>query len=135
MAIPKLNPTPSSVEDWISLGLYHYQQHNYGQALAAFDQAITMDPSNGRVWNYRANVLCGLNRQAEALATYDRAISLHPTYHQAWFNQGQLLKEIGAYGNALAAYDRAIAIHPDPQYLHARAGIWVERKLFAEEIR
>jgi tetratricopeptide (TPR) repeat protein len=110
-------------------GQAHCEAERFGEALAAFDQAIALDPNYCQAWNNKANALCGLQRYAEALAAYDRAVALRPDYHQAWFNRGLLLTEMMAYGNALESYDRAIALEPDPRYLHARADIWLKQKL------
>ncbi len=107
------------------------EQADFTQALAAFDQAITLDSTYCTAWSNRGNALCGLGRFADALAAYDKAVALNPQYHQAWFNRGKLLAEIGAYGNAIESYNRAIALEADPRYLHAREDIWVKGQLVA----
>ena len=118
-------------EDLNAQGCALCEQNQFAQALDTFDQALALDRNYCTAWSNRANALCGLNRQAEALAAYDRAVALNPQYHQAWFNRGKLLAELGAYGNAVESYNRAIALKADPIYLHAKADIWVKKKLVA----
>lgn len=107
------------------------QRGEFAPALALFDQAIALENTHCTTWNNRGNALSGLHRCAEALAAYDQAVALNPQYHQAWFNRGKLLADLGAYGNAVESYDRAIALQPNPIYLHAKADIWLKKRLVA----
>jgi tetratricopeptide (TPR) repeat protein len=131
MSMETINDQPQTAESWNGKGCVLCEQADFAQALAAFEQALALDANYPIAWNNRGNALCGLSRQAEALAAYDRAVALEPQYHQAWFNRGKLLAELGAYGNALESYDRAIAVVDDPRYHHARADIWIHKKLVA----
>jgi tetratricopeptide (TPR) repeat protein len=118
-------------EFWDGQGCLFCQQESYVEAVAAFDQAIALNPCYCKAWSNRANALSALGRYAEALDSYDRAVSLQPEYHQAWFNRGLMFAEMMAYGNAIESYDRAIALHPDPRYLHAKEEIGLKRQLIA----
>jgi tetratricopeptide (TPR) repeat protein len=119
----------NSADFWHGRGCSLCEAEDYTNAIAAFDQAIALEPTHCQAWSNRANALCGLNRYAEAIAAYDKAIALQPSYHQAWFNRGLAFAEMGAYGNAAESYERAIALHADPRYLHAKEGIWHQQKL------
>lgn len=125
-------PLPKSDRQasWEDHGCSLCETEQFREAIAAFDQALAINPNAATAWNFRGNALSGLQRYAEALFAYDRAVALQPSYHQAWFNRGQLLTDMGAYGNALESYDRAIALQADPRYWHAREDIWVSKKLF-----
>ncbi len=115
--------------NWILEGCLFCERGHYQDAIAAFDQAISINPNDAKAWNHRGNALSALGRCCEALVAYDRAVSLRSDYHQAWFNRGLLLVEMMAYGNAIESYDRAIDLEPDPIYLHARQNIWLKNKL------
>ncbi len=123
---------PQTAEALNSKGCALCETGEFKEALAAFEQALTLDATQHTLWNHKGNALSGLGRFAEALSAYDRALALKPDYHQAWFNRGKLLAEMGAYGNALESYDRAIALEAAPHYLHAREDIWVKNQLFAD---
>lgn len=125
-------------EFWNQQGCTLCVAEQYTAAIAAFDRAIVLCPTDSHAWNNRGNALCAINRRAEALAAYDRAIAIQPMNHRAWFNRGLLLTEMRAYGTALESYARAVSIsrsqdagEPDPRYVHAEAGIWMKEKLFA----
>ena len=116
---------------WQVLGCELCAAGQYSESLAAFDRALAINPRDGDTWSFRGNALSALQRPAEALNSYDKAVAINAEHHQAWFNRGLLLAEMQAYGLAQAAYDQAIALHPDPRYLHAKAEIWLKRKLVA----
>ncbi|MFB2893768.1 tetratricopeptide repeat protein [Aerosakkonemataceae cyanobacterium BLCC-F50] len=116
-------------EFWDGHGCALCENEKYGEALAAFEKAIAINPNYCQAWNNRGNAFCGMKRYAEALFSYDKAVAIKPDYHQAWFNRGLLLAEMQAYGNAIESYERAIAINPDPRYIHAREKIWLNKKL------
>jgi len=126
----KLDVNHNSPEFWDGQGCALCEKEQYGEAIACFDRALSLDATYCRAWNNRGNALSGLKRYADALAAYEKAVALQPDYHQAWFNRGLMFVEMGAYGNALESYERAIALHPDPMYLHAQEDIWLKRKLF-----
>jgi tetratricopeptide (TPR) repeat protein len=118
-----------SPEFWDGQGCALCEREAYTEAVAAFEKAIALNPNYCKAWSNRGNALCAMKRHAEALASYDRAVALQPDYHQAWFNRGLLLTDMMAYSNAIESYERAIALHPDPRYVHAKADIWLKRKL------
>jgi tetratricopeptide (TPR) repeat protein len=130
MANP-VNENSYSVEFWDGQGCALCETAEFKAAVAAFDQAIALDPRDCKAWNHRGNALCGMKRYGESLTSYEKAIALQPEYHQAWFNRGLLLAEMGAYGNAVESYERAIALHPDPRYLHAQQDIWLKERLYS----
>jgi tetratricopeptide (TPR) repeat protein len=128
---------------WDEQGRDYAAKENDGEAIAAFDKAIALNPTYAEAWNHKGSVLANSKRYAEALAMFDKAVALQPQYHQAWFNRGLLLTEMGAYGTAVESYDRAIAsssgavthqesaLEPDQVYLHAREDIFLKKRLIA----
>ncbi|NJR71257.1 MAG: tetratricopeptide repeat protein [Synechococcales cyanobacterium CRU_2_2] len=133
------NPAPANsaqtAADWCAQAQGHCEAGDFAAAATAYAQALKCSGPQGnrdcQTWNNHGNALSQVQRYAEALAAYDRATALNPSYHQSWFNRGQLLTEMGAYGNALESYDRAIALQPEPVYLHAKADIFLKKKLVA----
>ncbi len=88
------------------------QLGRYSEALANFDQAISLDSSEtiaNRGETYRL-----MGRYREALADFDRAIALDGQYKWAIGQRGETYHLMGRYTEALADFDRAIAL--DGQY-------------------
>src|SRR2546421_12217256 len=73
------------------------------EALAAYEQAITLDPHNAITYLNKGNALKGLSRYEEALAAYERAITLDPHNAIAYLSKGDVLCEREHYREALTA--------------------------------
>jgi len=82
------------------------------EAASAFEQAITLDPSNGNAYFNLGNVYSELGRWSEAVAAYRKAVSLRKDDGEAYNNLGIALSRRGVYVQAAAAFERAIKIHP-----------------------
>ncbi|ROH93903.1 ATP-binding protein [Microcystis aeruginosa FACHB-524] len=85
----------------------------YEEAIAAYDEAIKIDPNDPDLWHNKGNQLANLGRYEEALSAYEEAIRLKPDYEAAWLNKGNQLANLGRYEEALSAYDEAIRLKPD----------------------
>ncbi len=132
---PNRDGLVQTAADWCAQAQGHCESGDFAAAALAYGEALKCGgPLGGgdcQTWNNHGNALSQVQRYAEALAAYDRATALNPSYHQSWFNRGQLLTEMGAYGNALESYDKAISLQPEPVYLHAKADIFLKKKLVA----
>ena len=51
---------------------------NYNDALSFFDQALSQDPTNPDLWNYKGIALRSLGRYAEALQCYNKSLEIEP---------------------------------------------------------
>ena len=85
----------------------------YEEAIAAYDEAIKIDPNDPDLWHNKGNQLANLGRYEEALSAYDEAIRLKPDYDYAWLNKGNQLENLERYEEAIAAYDEAIKLKAD----------------------
>jgi tetratricopeptide (TPR) repeat protein len=65
-----------SKEDWLKEGLAHRKAKHYSEALAAFEQAIQLDPTNGMYQYYKGLVHQALRQTAEAVQAYQKAREL-----------------------------------------------------------
>ena len=111
------------------------QKKNSLEALALFDQALIINPTNPFVLNNRGNVLKDLKRYEEALASYDRAIALYADYADAYNNRGNVLQALKRYEEALASCDRALVLKPGNAAAHNnRADVLLEMKRYEEAL-
>jgi len=89
------------------------QTKNYSAALAAYEQAISLDGKNFFAWNGKADALNRAHRYTEALAASDAALALEPDNTSGWINRGFILYNLGRYDDELRAYETAISLEPD----------------------
>ena len=82
------------------------------EAVAAFEQAIALDPKNGNAYYSLGNVYAELGRWADAVAAYRQAISLNKMDVEAYNGLGIALSRRGLYGQSAAAFERANEIYP-----------------------
>ena len=62
----------------------------YEEAIAAYEQAIRLDPNYASAYNNKGTALNDLKRYEEAIAAYEQAIRLDPNYTFAYNNKGML---------------------------------------------
>src|SRR5260221_14047448 len=79
-------------EQWLEEGkvLMFYAPIRYEEALAAFEQAIPLDPNSGLAYRLKGRDLHPLKRHEEALAVFEEASVLDPTSAQASHGKADL---------------------------------------------
>ena len=107
--------------------LYRYQSSNYepvtlDQALAAANQAVSLDPflADGRL--SRGLIYQRLGRPDDATAELEEALTLDPTLAEAHRGLGELHESRGDFEAAEAAYRAAIEIEPGNRIFHDNLG-------------
>ncbi len=108
---------PGDARAWFLLGACRHALRDLESALAAFDRAIALDPSNLQAAQAAIAVLSDARRPAEALTRCEHLLSRHPDEAQLQFSAGVVCEALGDFSGALDRYDRALAI--DPRLLHA----------------
>lgn len=110
--------TPSSPsktkEQWLDEALAHHEAKRFVEALAAYEQAIQLDPGFSYAYNGKSLVLYNLKRYGEALDTIEHAIVLIPNDPSLHYGKGLVLEQMQDYHDALQAYEQAIRL--DPRY-------------------
>jgi tetratricopeptide (TPR) repeat protein len=101
---------------------------NYTGAIAAYKNAIALEPSYFEAWDGLADALNRDGQFNDALAASNRSLEINPDYVQGWINRGQILYNIGyryedvahdtaaadtLYAEQLAAFEKAIALDPN----------------------
>lgn len=100
-------------EQWLNEGNALYKINRYQEALAAYEQAISLDPDYAAAYNGKGGVLYWLKRYEEALAAYEQAIHLNPNLASAYRGSGKALSALKRYEEALAAIEQAIHLDPN----------------------
>jgi tetratricopeptide (TPR) repeat protein len=117
------HPGPGDADAWFHRGLELARQDRYREALAAFEQAIRLNPNHVGAWLGKGTVLALLGRYQEALAAFEQAIRLDPNDSDAWLAKGLALAELGRYQEALAAFEQAIRLNPNDAETWANKGL------------
>src|SRR5947209_5098102 len=89
------------------------------EAAHAFEQAISLDPTNGNAYYSLGNVYSEMGRWADAVNAYYRAVSLNREDVEAYNALGIALGMRGQHAQAAAAFEKAIKIYPkwaEPYY-------------------
>jgi len=73
----------------------YYRENRYEEAIAAFDQALEVDPSHAYAWHDRGICLRALEKNEEAVESIARALELAPTDEEILFSCAETLQKIG----------------------------------------
>ena len=107
---------------WSNLGLAHYQRGNYEEAVSAYEQVETIDPTFCPVHALSGVAYRELGRFDDAQASYYAAIDCDPDDGRHYYNLGILLDLYrNDLENALEFYRKARRLMPDNEQLN----IWV----------
>ncbi len=106
-AVKELLLSLKTKEEWVDEGNALYGLKRYEQALAAYEQALHLDPNSAVAYNNKGNALGELKRYEEALATFKRALRLDPNYALAYYNKGLTLQALGKRDEAQQAFQKA----------------------------
>ena len=86
----------------------------YEEAIASYDRALQINPTDSESWNFRGVALRCLGRNEEAIASYDRALEINPDDSHVWFSRGILLSDdLGRYEEAIVSYDNALKVESE----------------------
>jgi tetratricopeptide (TPR) repeat protein len=77
-------------------------------ALAALDEALSIDPDNADALIKKGTALERLDRVDEALLCFDRAIALDHSTTMAYLHKGALYNRMQRYQESLACYEQAL---------------------------
>jgi tetratricopeptide (TPR) repeat protein len=98
---------------WICRGISLDNLGRYEEAIASYDQAISINTDKHEPWIYRGISLDNLGRYEEAIASYDQAISINTDKHEPWHNKGFTYFKWGKYVESINCFNQVIAIKPD----------------------
>ncbi len=106
------------------------------EALAAFAEAIRLNPGLGLPYYNRGVAYTGLARYELAIQDFDEAIRLNPLHVDAYYRRGRVYADRGHLERALQDFDEAIRLDSDVAlgYIH-RALTYEELGQFERAVR
>ena len=111
-SVPGCISTAHDAKGWNTAGETDHAIGRYGEAVAAFDRAIALDPGYGEAWRNRGLSLSQLHRYDEAEVSYQRALEIDPQDIEAYYERALSRKASGNITGALESVDMAVAIVP-----------------------
>ena len=113
-----LTPSVSrTVSEIIDNGKALSAKGDHKNAIAAFDQAAKLDPSNTLAYFYRAMAREKAGQVDEAVKDYTAVILLRGSLREAYYNRGTIHLNKKEYKAAISDFD--MAINADPKYVTA----------------
>jgi tetratricopeptide (TPR) repeat protein len=105
------------------------QAGQFDSAVAAFSEAIRLDPRNATTFYARGNVYSRLQDSDRAITDFTEAVRLDRNYAKAWSARGLAYSDKQDYGRAIADFSEALRL--DPQLTEAyrgRGNVYLDRQ-------
>src|SRR6266702_3304330 len=121
-------PRPQKTkEQWLKKGTALCDLKWDEEALAAYEQALSLDPNDADAYIGKGAALNRLKRYEEALAAFEQALSLDPNVANACTNKGIVLCLLKRYEEALATFEQALSLDPNDANAYALKSIILEQ--------
>jgi tetratricopeptide (TPR) repeat protein len=95
--------------NWV--GKEFARKGNDGEALRAFDKALSLSPRDLESLCNKGVMLEGMGRSEEAIACLSSALDISPLCTTAWYFKGNALKSLGEFEAAVNCFEEAISAH------------------------
>jgi tetratricopeptide (TPR) repeat protein len=130
-----LTPQQASVAT-MRRGNCYYAKHEVDRAIADFDQALRLDPTNAGAYDNRANALDARGDRDDAIKDYNESVRLNPRNIYVYINRAILLAEEGNFNSAFADYAKALTINPKDEMAYTgRAFLYLMQKAPAKALK
>lgn len=111
-----------NAQAYLRSGEARRKQGNHDEAIAAYTEAIRLDPALIVAYNNRGLARREKGDKDGAIADYTEAIRLNPAFAVAYTNRGYMFQEKGNLDEAIADYTEAIRLDPTDKWPYNRRG-------------
>lgn len=106
--------TPSpDISSIISEGIECEKDGDHDGAIALFNRAIKINPSNPVPHNHKGDILFAKGDHNGAIAEFDKSIAASPSNAIAYNHKGDVLFDLKRYKESIDCYDSALVINPN----------------------
>lgn len=98
------------------------KQEKWQEAIAAYQQALTITPNWVEVQRELGDLFLKLERWDETVDVYETAISLRSDVAEVYHNLGDALLKLQRWEDAVAAYQKAIKLNPEFSWSYNNLG-------------
>ena len=103
---------PRDPRVWLKLGAIHYEQKQCDKAVAAFRQAVSLEPGNMRTRYFLATALMDSGKDDEARSELEKILKADPRSVDARVQLGFLYGRAKRYDEAVATLQEAVNLEP-----------------------
>ncbi len=97
----------------VQAGEVWFRLQNYDKAIALFEKAVEINPSDPRLYNWLGMCHRRLKQGAKALEHYKKALIMDPDDFNLHYNIGRVHFMLTDYANARKSYEEALRLNPD----------------------
>lgn len=106
----------------IARGARSYAENNYSKAIASFNDAVRLDPSNAKGWFNRGITRYAMKSYSGAKSDLDKAIGLDKDDAQAYYCRGLVLVDSGSPRDSLRDFEKAVELDSSLWRAHYQRG-------------
>lgn len=121
------SPSSQGVQELFNLGLEKAETGDLEEAIALWEQVLTINPQFSQAWHNKGCALAYLNRFEEAVRSFDQAIAINVNDYQSWNNRGNALYCLGKWQEAIISWERVVGIQPNYIYSWYHRGLALEK--------
>ena len=110
------------------------QEKRFGDALAAFTEAVSLRPRDAQLWTAKGMTEFMLGQNDHAETSLVRALTLNPRLTDASLFLGELQYRSGRSADAIATYERALKHAPGEETIVAKLEHWRKDVRFSERM-
>ena len=118
-----LAASPKHADALVYLGIVLFDRREFEQSVAAYREAIQIQPTYPIAWNNLGNSLRMLGRVDEAEECFEQSLRQKPDYLSALKNRGTLWVWSGEIERGLGWYEKGLEFDPDNAELHRNLGV------------
>ena len=122
---------PEFAVGWYNIGLFHFHQRHYSDAVFASERALAVDPDYDE-----PHVIIGMTRRESgaldgAVEAFKRAIEINPSFMEAHANLGETYLRCKKIDAAVRELQWAIQLRPEVPWLHHTLAMahWKRREI------
>lgn len=105
--------TRNSISKLTKKGLALFRQEKHDEALALFEEALTLQPNDPLLLVYKGRALQYRHRLRDALDAFEEATEIAPGFGYAWGQKANVLVELKKPHAALEAFDKGLSLSPE----------------------
>jgi tetratricopeptide (TPR) repeat protein len=104
---------PGSPEFWFAKGYQQQQQGNYDQAIAAYTEALSMNPGYAAAYNNRGIAYRNKGHNDRAIADFTKLLEIDPGDSSGYYYRGYSYFQNGLIDRARADLEQAAKLNRD----------------------